>query len=496
MSKYQKKAAICVLFVFTLLAMAPLAAKASQYGDQEVGTAADRCAAYIQQYHQAENYEEFCGWTPISLRAVEKDFMNSQWQGETALATLEQDIKIKKVSDLDTTTSLARYIIILQAAGKDPANFAGQNLVARLEKSQLPSGKFPDSIKNGGEELVNAHIWSMIALSAADASQWNRKQAVNWLKDQQHPNGGFNFVMGDTDADVDVSSAAIIALALSGEEANSQVLTQAIDYLRHEQLPGGGFASWQTENLESAAMVMQALVAAGINPDSATWSREGRKLIDIIMSYQLKDGSFSHIKNGKGNLMSSEQALMALGDYIQGESVYLRMKKETVEAVFRDLKTSDPAYTAVIKLADKGIMNGYPDKSFRPAASISRAEFAQVLALAKGGTLQALPGDKNFLDVNNSHWARKAIAYCTRMGWMQGVDSSNFAPEEQLSGAELLTVVVNMMGLPVDERQAGAAWYQPYVEAGRDNGLLYQGFNAESNATRGQCAIVLDKALQ
>lgn len=493
MNKYRQKQITCVLlFVFILLAMAPPAAMASQSGAQKARTAADKCAAYLQQYHQAEKIEEFLGWTPIALRAAGKDFVNPQWQGETALAQLEQDISSKTV-DLDTTTSLARYIIILQAAGKDPANFAGQNLVARLEKSQLPSGKFPDSIKNGGEELVNAHIWSMIALSATGASQWDRGKAVNWLKEQQHPDGGFNFLAGDTDADVDVSSAAIIALALSGEEANT-ILSHAIDYLRQAQLPGGGFASWQTENLESAAMVMQALIAAGEDPDRAPWSREGKKLIDIITAYQLKDGSFSHIKDGKGNLMSSEQALMALGDYIQGKSVYQRMTPETGHLAFKDLKVNDPAYTAVMKLVDKGVMNGYPDKSFRPAASISRAEFAQMLALAQGGTLQALPGDKEFLDVNNSHWARKAIACCARRGWMQGTDSTHFSPDQQLTGAELLTVVVKIMGLPVDEQQAGAAWYQPYVEAGSNNGLLYPGFVAERNATRGQCAIMIDKA--
>ncbi|MGS0763546.1 S-layer homology domain-containing protein [Syntrophomonas curvata] len=491
-----KKTILCLwLLFFSVCSTAAPVAMASPPVGTEAETAAGKCTDYLQQHCQAEQFDCFTGWTPIALRAVEKDFMDSRWQGEAAVAKLEQDIKTKLVSDLDITTSLARYMIILQAAGKDPADFAGQNLISRLEKKQLPSGKFPDSINNGGEELVNAHIWSMIALSATGASQWDRGKAIDWLKEQQHPDGGFNFLTGDTDADVDVTSAAIIALALSGPEADP-VLARAVDYLRHAQLPGGGFASWKTENLESAAMVMQALVAAGIDPDRAPWSRGGQKLIDIIMSYQLKDGSFAHIKDGKGNLMSSEQALMALGDYIRGESVYKRLAPQTGRMTFNDLKANDPAYTAVMKLVEQGVMTGYPDKSFRPAAGISRAEFAQVLALAKGGTVQTFPGDKDFLDVSDSHWARKAIAYCTRMGWMQGIDSARFAPDQQLTGAELLTVVVKVIGLPVNERQADAAWYQPYVEAGTGKGLIYPGFKAESNATRGQCAVMMDKALK
>ncbi len=489
-----KKLTVCVLlFLFILFALMVPATMAS-YSSGKVRMAADKCAHYLQQYHQAEKMKEFIGWTPVALRSADQDFMNSRWQGETAIKKLEVEMKAKAVSDMDITTSLARYIIILKAAGKDPTNFAGQNLLSALSQSQLPSGKFPDSIKNGGDELVNAHIWSMIALATTGDSHWDRDKAVNWLKLQQHDDGGFHFMTRNTDSDVDVSSAAIIALVLSGEKKDTPAVTKAIDYLRHEQLSGGGFASWQTENLESAAMVMQALIAAGIDPDSATWSKNGKKLIDIIMAYQLADGSFAHIKDGKGNLMSSEQALMALGDYMQGKSVYQRIAYATAPTGFRDLKANDPAYVAIMKLVDRGIMSGYPDKSFRPTAAISRAEFAQVLFLTQGGEIQSLPGDKKFADVDDSHWARTAIAHCARMKWMQGTDSTHFAPDQKLTGAQLLTVTVKIMGLPVDERQTGETWYEPYVTAGGRNGLLYPDFMANSNATRGQCAIMLDKA--
>ena len=492
--KNLKKPVICILlFFFVSFTMATPMAIASNSSGQ-VRIAADKCAHYLQQYHQAEKMKEFIGWTPVALRSADQDFMNSRWQGETAIKNLEVEMKAQTVSDMDITTSLARYIIILKAAGKDPTNFAGQNLLYALSQSQLPSGKFPDSIKNGGNDLVNAHIWAMIALASAAATDWDRDKAVNWLKLQQHADGGFNFISGSVDSDVDVSSAAIIALVLNGEKKDSPAAAKAINYLCHEQLPTGGFASWYTENLETAAMVMQALIVAGIDPDSATWSRDGKKLIDIIMAYQLQDGSFAHIKDGKGNLMASEQALMALGDYMQGKSVYQRMAQANTPIGFNDLKAGDPAYAAVMKLVERGIMSGYPDKSFRPTAAISRAEFAQVLFLAQGEAIQSPPGDKKFADVDDSHWAYSAITYCARTGWMQGTDSTHFAPDQKLSGAQLLTVIVKIIGLSVDERQKGEAWYEPYVTAGGRNGLLYPDFITDSNATRGQCAIMLDKA--
>lgn len=489
-----KKLTVCMLLFFFILFTRGTPAIMASNSPEQVRTAADKCANYLWRYHQTEKMKEFIGWTPVALRSVDQDFMNSRWQGVTALSKLELDIKTNTVSDIDITTSLARYIIILKAAGKDPSSFAGQNLLSQLSQSQLPSGKFPDSIKNGGDELVNAHIWSIIALTTAGATDWDQNKAVNWLKLQQHADGGFNFLTGNADSNVDVSGAAIIALVLSGEKKDSPAVAKAIDYLRHEQLPAGGFASWQTENLESTAMVMQALIAAGIDPDSTAWSKSGKKLIDIIMAYQLADGSFAHIKDGKGNIMSSEQVLMALGDYTQGKSVYQRMLQATAPTGFSDLKANDSAYAAVLKMVDRGVMSGYPDKSFRPSAAISRAEFAQVLFLAQGKGFQPGPGDKRFVDVDDSHWAYWAITYCARMGWMQGIDSTHFVPDQKLSGAQLLAVIVKIMGLPVNERQAGEAWYQPYVTAGSNKDLLYLGFKAESNASRGQCAIMLDKA--
>lgn len=337
--KNLKKPVICILlFFFVSFTMTTPMAMASNSSGQ-VRTAADKCANYLWQYHQTEKMKEFIGWTPVALRSADQDFMNSRRQGETAIKKLETEMKAKTVSDMDITTSLARYIIILKSAGKDPSSFAGQNLLSQLSQSQLPSGKFPDSIKNGGDELVNAHIWSMIALITAGAPDWDQKKAINWLKLQQHADGGFNFLTGSADSDVDVSSAAIIALVLSGEKKDSPAVAKAINYLCHEQLPTGDFASWQTENLESAAMVMQALIAAGIDPDSAAWSKNGKKLIDIIMAYQLADGSFAHIKNGKGNPMSSEQALMALGDYMHGKSVYQRMTTSNCSHRFQRFKS-------------------------------------------------------------------------------------------------------------------------------------------------------------
>ncbi|MBU7008158.1 S-layer homology domain-containing protein [Phosphitispora fastidiosa] len=58
------------------------------------------------------------------------------------------------------------------------------------------------------------------------------------------------------------------------------------------------------------------------------------------------------------------------------------LEKSGATAGFKDVRTDYWAYNAVLSLADNGISRGYPDGTFRPAISVSRAEVAVLLAKA------------------------------------------------------------------------------------------------------------------
>ena len=52
-----------------------------------------------------------------------------------------------------------------------------------------------------------------------------------------------------------------------------------------------------------------------LDPDlDKRFIKDGKSLIDNLLSYQLKDGSFEHTKGGGSNIMATEQALCALED--------------------------------------------------------------------------------------------------------------------------------------------------------------------------------------
>ncbi|WP_054693136.1 hypothetical protein [Syntrophomonas palmitatica] len=75
-------------------------------------------------------------------------------------------------------------------------------------------------------------------------------------------------------------------------------------------------------------MVIQALISLGIDPGGSEWKKKGGGPADALLKYQRPDGAFSHINGGKSNIMATQQALLALGDFMDKENVYQRLMKK------------------------------------------------------------------------------------------------------------------------------------------------------------------------
>lgn len=88
--------------------------------------------------------------------------------------------------------------------------------------------------------------------------------------------------------------------------------------------------------------------------------------------------------------------------------------------------------------ADNGIVNGYADGSFRPDESITRAEFAKIIAKMLGGASQ---NDKaEFIDTAG-HWAEAYIAVLAEKGVITGYEDNTFRPDEAITRAEAVAII-------------------------------------------------------
>jgi parallel beta-helix repeat protein len=101
----------------------------------------------------------------------------------------------------------------------------------------------------------------------------------------------------------------------------------------------------------------------------------------------------------------------------------------------------------IAALADRGLVKGYEDGSFRPDAVINRAQFAAMVAAAfKDRPL--LRSATRFVDVPGNHWASNAITQAQRQGFLSGFPDQTFRPDQPMVRVQAVIAVAQGLKLP------------------------------------------------
>ena len=95
---------------------------------------------------------------------------------------------------------------------------------------------------------------------------------------------------------------------------------------------------------------------------------------------------------------------------------------------------------AVNYIAGKGLLSGYSDGTFKPDADITRAEFAQMISGYLKAGYAGSAGSANFKDVKG-HWASDAIDKVFGNKAVEGYPDGTFKPNKTLTRAEAVTVL-------------------------------------------------------
>lgn len=117
----------------------------------------------------------------------------------------------------------------------------------------------------------------------------------------------------------------------------------------------------------------------------------------------------------------------------------------TVE--FEDVPADAWYAKPVNTLASLGILSGVGDGQFDPDRSITRAEFT-VIAMKFANTSGG--GVNIFSDVNEDDWFYSAVVDSTQYGWINGYPDGTFRPEATISRAEVTVIVNHMLGRAAD----------------------------------------------
>ena len=120
---------------------------------------------------------------------------------------------------------------------------------------------------------------------------------------------------------------------------------------------------------------------------------------------------------------------------------------QTYSNTFSDVAKSHWAANYIGYMQQFGIITGYADGSFRPDASVTRAEFAAIASRFETLT----EGTKSFSDVPGSHWAAKYINFAATRGWVNGYADGTFRPNNSITRAEVAAVTCRLLERNADQ---------------------------------------------
>lgn len=215
---------------------------------------------------------------------------------------------------------------------------------------------------------------------------------------------------------------------------------------------GYTFVSWNTEKDGSGTRYLPCDVFELTESEHhlyAQWQKEKPGPDDTGVSNWLETDDHKAYLTGYPDSTFRADRNMTRAEVAQMFYALLLDKNVTITKSFSDVPDDAWYATAVKTLASLGMMDGYPDGTFRPDEPITRAEFATVgLAFA----YDPLDADCSYYDVSASAWYHTYVAQATTYGWIGGYPDNTFRPGNNITRVEVCVIVNNMLGRDADER--------------------------------------------
>ncbi len=135
-------------------------------------------------------------------------------------------------------------------------------------------------------------------------------------------------------------------------------------------------------------------------------------------------------------------------------TIFYRLLTDTSRAIyfteensFSDVDSSRWSNKAISTLANAGILTGYPDGTFQPGKTITRAEFAAIAARFDVVT-ETL---ENPFNDTTGHWGEQLISFAASKGWVTGYPDGSYKPEQAITRAEAMTLINRVLNRAVDK---------------------------------------------
>jgi hypothetical protein len=190
---------------------------------------------------------------------------------QTQVLKLVKYLSGTKIEGLNLT-DYERHAMALMALGLNPYNTNGINYIEKITSSF-------DGKQFGDANQDNNDIFALIVLQNAGYTQNDPmiNTDINFVLSAQNTNGSW-------DGSVDMTGAAIEALAGFKDPKIQNALAKAEDFLKQNQKDDG---SWN-DNASSTAWALEGILALNEKPED--WSKNGNSPFDYLATIQDTDG--------------------------------------------------------------------------------------------------------------------------------------------------------------------------------------------------------------
>ncbi len=153
-----------------------------------------------------------------------------------------------------------------------------------------------------------------------------------------------------------------------------------------------------------------------------------------------------------------------------------------------------PCQQAVDVLTKAGVVKGYEDGTYRPEATVTRAEMVKMLVVALGQEDRAKKSHTKFKDMNG-HWADGYVAVATEMGLVKGYSDNTFRPTNIVTYNEAVTFIVRALGYTdAYITRDGGIYPDSYIAKARELDILGEVTINRAPANRGDVAMLIYQA--
>ncbi len=171
-------------------------------------------------------------------------------------------------------------------------------------------------------------------------------------------------------------------------------------------------------------------------------------------------------------------------------------------ALFSDVSKNNNFYNEITSLAEREIIKGYSDGTFRPGANVTRGQAAKIIAGVLGLDTKNVK-NPNFKDVKSTNAYYGAIAALVNAGIINGYGDGTFKPFEPVKRNHMAKIIAGAFELKTTPgyntplKDIGGE-YADYITAlyeyGVTTGKTKTTFDGFSNVSRGQLAAFVVRA--